>query len=196
MSYQLILAEPPAEGKITRDVGDNVFLSDLPKDCKVYAFYYGGAMRNDSLVERLKTLGEITGKNLFVNIGQLNDPKYDEIQRRFEIQKFPVIIVTAIDTLASPTGQYLTAFVRLDSRRMLDSPDRTTECLQELFNLFLNGKVAEAMANAKWQQRKELLTVLTKFFGDALKSVKDFVLGTEISVSLLQGKFELKHRGA
>jgi len=194
MGYQLILAEKPAEGKIDKDVGENVFFADLPAEYKVYAFYYGGAMANETLVDRLRTLGELAGKNLFVNLGHLNDPKYDEIQKRFEIQKFPVIIVTAIDALASPAGEYLTAFVRLEGK-LLDSPDRTIECVQELFNLFLQGKVSEAMCHAKWQQRKELLNGLTSFFAGALKSLKEFVFERDISISILTGKFELKKHG-
>jgi hypothetical protein len=192
MNYQLILAEPPGE---TKDVGENVFFADLPAEYKVYAFYYGGAMGNETLEARLRALGGTTGNNLFVNIGRLDDPKFDEIQKRFEIRKLPVIIVTAIDDLASPAGEYVTAFARLDSKSLLDAPDRTIECVQELFNLFLQGKVREAMTHAKWQQRKELLKGLTSFFAGPLKSLKDFMFERDISISVLQGKFELKKHG-
>jgi hypothetical protein len=195
MSYQLILAERPVEGEITRDIGENVFLADLPADYKVYAFYYGGAMGNETLEGRLRALGGITGKNLFVNLGRLDDPKFDEIQKRFEIQKFPVVIVTAIGALASPVGEYVTAFARLDSKSLLGSPERTIECVQELFNLFLQENVSEAMSHAKWEQRKELLNGLTSFFAGALKSLKDFIFERDISISVLQGKFELKKHG-
>ena len=190
-----MLTEKPVEGESTRDFGDNVFLSNLPADYKVYAFYYGGAMGDETLEAKLRTLGEKTGKNLFVNLGGLNDPKYEEILKRFEIKKLPVIVVTAIDGLASPAGEYLTAFARLDNKDLLSSPDRTIECVQELFLLFLQGKVAEAMSKAKWTQRKELVGVLTNFFAAALKPIKDFILERDFSISILTGKFELKKRG-
>jgi hypothetical protein len=195
MTYQLILADPPVEGQIKKDVGENVFLAELPADYKVFAFYYAGAMANEKLEERLRSLGNMAGKNLFVNIGHLNDPQYDKIERRFAIEKLPVIIVTALDTLASPPDEHLTAFARLDNKHLLDSPERATECVQQLFNLFIQGKVREAMSEAKWQQRQELLIVLGNFFAAAFKPVGDLIFKRDISISVLEGKFELKQHG-
>ena len=103
--------------------------------------------------------------------------------------------MTAIDALASPAGEYLTAFARLDNKRLLDFPDRTIECVQELFNLFLQGNVSQAISRAKWKQRKELLNGLTNFFAGALKSLRDFIFERDISISVLTGKFELKKHG-
>jgi hypothetical protein len=190
MSYRLILTERPREGE--RMVGENVFLDDLPADCKVFLFYYPGQLRNKGLEQRLRELGNITGKNLFVNIGGLNDPRLGEIEKRFAIRKNPVVVVTAIDTLASPADEYLTAYARLDSKHLLDSPDRTIECVQELFNLFIQGKVSKAISRAKWQQRTELLAQIGNFFSDALKGIGDFIAETDISFSFVEGKLELK----
>ena len=67
MSYQLILTERPVDGQITRDIGENVFLADLPTEYKVYVFYYAGAMGNETLEGRLRALGEIAGKNLLTS---------------------------------------------------------------------------------------------------------------------------------
>jgi hypothetical protein len=195
MAYKLIFSECPVEGQITKDIGENVFLADLPNDYKVYVFYYGGAMANEPLEERLRVLGNITGNNLFVNIGRLNDPQYDEVKKRFGIKQFPVIIMTAIDTLASPVDDYITSFVRLDSKYLLDSPDRTVECVQELFNLFILGKVSKAMSLAKQQQRAELLRELANVFATGFESLKDFIAERDIYISLLEGKFELKRSG-
>jgi len=190
MSCQLVLTERPSEGG--KRLGENVLLDDIPVDCKVYVFYYPGEMRDTALEKRLRGLGKITGKNLFVNIGGLNDPKLGEIQKRFAIRKYPVIVLTAIDTLASLPSEYLTAYVRLDSKHLLDSPDRAMECLQELFNLFIQGKVSEAIARAKWRQRADLLAQTGNFFISALKGIGDFILDTDISVSFVEGKLELK----
>jgi hypothetical protein len=190
MSGRLVLTERPSEGG--KRLGENVLLDDIPGECKVYAFYYPGEMRNNALEKRLRELGKITGENLFVNIGALNDPRLGEIQKRFGIRKYPVIVVTAIDALASPANEYLTAYARLDSKHLLDSPDRTIECVQELFNLFIQGRVSEAIARAKWQQRSDLLSQIGNFFVAALKGIGDFILDTDISVSFVEGKLELK----
>lgn len=193
MAYKLVFAERPAEDR--KDFGENVYLDGLPADYKVYAFYYAGTMSNKPLEDKLRELGDITGKNLFVNIGRLSDPRHDEIVERFAVKKYPVIIVTAIDALASPAGEYLSAYARLDSKHLLDSPDRTIECIQELFNLFMQGKVSEAMSHAKWEQRANLVARLGYFFAGALKGLRDFIAERDISVSVLEGKFELKRSG-
>lgn len=193
MAYQLVFEEAPTPGA-AKGVG-SVFLDNLPADYKVYLFYYGGAMPDEALESRLRQLGEMTGNNLFVNIGTLGDPRYGEITGRFEIKKYPVIILTAIDSLASPAAEYLTTYVRLDSRNMLDSPDRTIECVQELFNLFLQGKVSEAIAHAKWQERTELLAQVGHFFAGALKGLRDFVAGRDINIAFATFKLELKKSG-
>jgi hypothetical protein len=160
MSYQLVLTEKPRAGTREvgdKDLGDNVFLENIPPSYKVYLFYYAGAMGNELLEEGLRKLGENTGQNLFVNIGKLNDPDYDKIASRFEIKPLPAVVITAVSDLASLTNEYLSAYARLDSKHLLDSPQRTVQCALEVFNLFLQGKVAEALANAKSRQRTELL---------------------------------------
>ena len=99
MPYKLVLSETSYE--TTKDIGENVFIDNMNDDCKVYLFYYPGAMPNTELESKLRNLGGITGKNLFVNIGRLNDPKYYRIKNIFGIKDFPVIILTAIDGLAA-----------------------------------------------------------------------------------------------
>jgi hypothetical protein len=193
MAYKLVFAERAAEGR--KDLGENVYLDSLPVDYKVYAFYYAGTLSNELLENKLRKLGDITGKNLFVNFGKLSDPRHDEIVERFGVKKYPVIVVTAIDPLASPAGEYLTAYARLDGKHLLDSPERTIECVQALFNLFLQGKVSQAISQAKWKQRKALVADLGQFFAGALKGIRDYIVETDITVSVVEGKFELKHSG-
>jgi hypothetical protein len=67
-----VLTEP--KGERTKDVGENVFLDDLSYSYKVYLFYYPSALPNEVLEDRLRRIGEMTGRNLFVNIGRLDDP--------------------------------------------------------------------------------------------------------------------------
>ena len=192
MSYILVRTEKPGEGQVTKDSGENVFLADLPAEYKVYAFYYSGAIRNEALATRLRELGRTTGNNLFVNIGTLGDPDYEEIERLFAIKDLPVIVITALSTLASPADEYLTSFARLDNKHLLDSPDRATKCVEQLFNLFIQGKIREAVSNARWQQRKEALIVVGNAIAAAFKPVGDLIFKRDISISVLEGKFELK----
>ena len=72
MAYKLVLSEPVEAG--TRDVGENVFFDDLSPDYRVFMFYYPGAMPNQDLEDKLRSFGEMTGSNLFVNIGRFDDP--------------------------------------------------------------------------------------------------------------------------
>jgi hypothetical protein len=193
MSYQLVLSEGPTAG--ARAVGKNVFLDNLLPSYKVYLFYYAGAIGDEHLEQGLRKLGESTGRNLFVNIGHLDDPRYDEIAKRFEIKSFPVVIITAVSDLASLVDEYLSAYARIDSKRLLDSPDKTVQCAQEVFNLFLQGKVAGALSSAKSRQRVEMLKWLGGLVSSFLKPVLKFIDERDISFSIAEGKFELKKSG-
>jgi len=193
MTYRLVLTEPAANG--TKDCGENVFFANLPHDYKVYALYYGGAKVDDNLEDGLRELGARTGKNLFVNIGGKNDPEYGEVARRFEIKQCPVIIVTAMAGLASPPGEYFTAYARLDGKNLLNSSDRTVECVEELFELFIRGKVAEAIAHAKWEQRAEALKALGNLVASDLRSIGNFIATRDITLGAGELKLELKRSG-
>lgn len=190
-TYNLVLTEPE-DG---RAVGDNVFLANLPADYKVYVFYYSGTEPNEDLAKKLRAFGEAGGKNVFVNFAGLDDPAFTKMIKRFQIGALPAIIVTAIESLASPSDEYLTTFARLDEKKLLASPDRAIECVERLFILFLEGKVKEAISHAKWQERAELARALGGFFASALKGLKDFIFERDFSFSMLQGKFELKKHG-
>lgn len=201
MPYQLVLRELIDEGKGRgiKDVGENVFFDNLPSDCKVFTFYYPAAMPNEDLESVLRNLGNITGKNLFVNIGRLNDPNYGKIATKFNIKNLPVIIVTAIDKLASLPTEFSTTYVRIDSKKLLNSPNLATECVQTIFNLFIQGKISEAMSKVKRYERDALIShikgIMTDALKDALKGMSKFFEERDIIVSLIEGKFELKRSG-
>lgn len=171
------------------------FFTDLPEDYKVFLLYYRAAMGDQDLEDKLVELGKNTGKNLFVNLGSAGDPSYAMIIKRFGIEQFPVIIMTAVPDLASPGNEYMTAYAKLDSKQLLSSPEKTVECAEKLFNLFIQGDVAKAISTAKWTQRAELARAVGNVLGDALKAVGGFIASRDISVSVLEGKFELKHSG-
>jgi hypothetical protein len=185
LSYQLVLSKPEEGGK--KAVG-SVFFDNLPSDSKVYLLYYPGPMPNKELENRLRQFGKKTGKNLFVNIGTLEDPKLRDIAKEFDINRYPVIIVTANAELASHPVEYETAYAKLDSERVLNSPDLAIDCLQKLFALFIQGKIAEALRQPGKYDQKAFLSRLKDSISNALK-------GIEFSVSLFGGKLEVKRKG-
>jgi hypothetical protein len=175
-----------------KDFGENVLFANLSEQYKVYAFYYPGDVTDPDLEDALRTLADSAGKNLFVNIGRLNDPQLDKIAGRFKIKQYPVVIVTADQTLASAEGEAASAYVRLDNRRLFRPPYRVVGCVRELFNLFLQGKVAEAVAHAKNDRRAEKVREIGEFLGAALKPIAEFLGHLEISFSLAEGKITVK----
>jgi len=189
MPYQLVLSEPAAGA---RNVGENVFLNNLPVTSKVYLLYYPGANVDKELERRLRKLGKDTGTNLFVNIGKLNDPNYRKIAKKFDIKSLPVIIITGVEELASAKTELATAFVKLDSKNLLNSPDSLMECVQKVFNLYVEGKVSKAMSHGG---RTEFLSNLKKIVMIPLLGIKGFLEKRDITVSLITGTFSLKRSG-
>ena len=194
MTYSLVLAERPLEGR-AKDVGENVLLSDLTNEYKVFAFYYPSALGNPDLEDALRGLGDLTGKNLLVNLGRLDDPNFDRIIKLFNIKSYPVITVTATAQLASPPDEYLNAYVRLENDRLLSDPVRAVTLLQEVYSLFLAGDIARALSKVKWTQRSEGLRALAAAIVDGLRHLAGFVAERDIKVSVMEGRFELTKSG-
>ena len=190
MPYQLVLAQD-TETK-TRHVGDNVFLDNLPHSYPVYMLYYPGALPDEIVEEKLRTLGTLTAPNLLVSIGKLDDPNYRTIARRFEISNLPAVVITAIDTLSSPPTEFLSAYVRIDDRRLFQAPDVLISCLQQIVHLFLQGKVAEAIGSAKKRTRLTLLSHAKDLVTANLKDIVALIQRLEVAVSAVEGKLELK----
>ena len=199
MSYSLVLNRPRAsetpETGGHRDIGENVFLAALPAEYQCYAFYYPGPMPDPPLENALRALGEQTGRNLFVNIGRLNDPAYGKITRLFDIKSTPVIVLTAVAPLAPAETDEGSVYVRLDSPGLLGSAERATRCVNEIFTLFIRGDIAEAVARGKSAKRTELVRSVAGVIGPALSSVWGLVADRDISVSVFEGKLELKRSG-
>jgi hypothetical protein len=203
MPFELILNEPepqsrermPGEGPAVGAARGTtrVFFSDLPQDYKVFLLYFRAAMPNRALEDKLTKLGNSAGNNLLVNLGSAADPNYPLLVKRFDITQFPVIVMTAVANLASTASGDCTAYAKLDSKNLFSSPERTVEVAEKLFNLFLQGKVAEAISKAKWAERGAMAGAVLDVIGDALNVIGDFIAKRDISVSLLDGKLELKH---
>jgi len=187
MAYQLVLSEPTTEPE--KDVGKNVFLDNLPDQYRVYLLYYSGSSVNKELESRLQKLGKDTGKNLFVNISKRNDPNYRKIVSKFGIKGLPAIVITGIDELASAKDEPSTAYVRLDSEKLLGSPDSAMACVEKIFNLYIQGKVAKAMSKGS---RTQFLGRLKEIVMVPLRGIKGFLEDRDISISLITGVLTLK----
>jgi hypothetical protein len=192
MPFELVAIEPAMAGG--KAVGENILLANLSADYKVYAFYYPGQPPNAALEKQLRALGKDTGKNLLVNIGRFNDPEFDRVVKMFGITKYPVIVMTAVAGLAASQDETLTAYARLDNEHLLASPERTVQCVESLFNQFLQGDVAKAVSSAKWAQRLEVLRVLGGVVGAGLSKVAGLVFDRDISLSFAKIKLELKKK--
>lgn len=176
----------------TRDIGENVFFNDLPFDYEVYILYYPGTSLNKDLTDRLRNLGDIAGKNLFVNIAKLDDPNYKKIVNKFEIRTFPTIIVTAIDKLASPSTEHYTAYVKIDNKKLLNSPDLAIECIDKVFHLFIQGEISKAISE---HRRIVNLFRIKSSINGAIKGIGGYLKEWEITISFIPGKLEIKPSG-
>ena len=143
----------------------------------------------------LRTLGERTGENLFVNIGRLNDPQFDKLVRKFEITSFPALVMTAVaDLAAAPDDELMSAYVRLDGRVMA-KPDRAIKLVEELYLLFLRKDIAQAIKKASRKSKIELARTIGKHILAMLAKVGTYLAERDFSVSILQGRFEVKKSG-
>jgi hypothetical protein len=186
MSYSLVLTEP-SRGT-ARNTSDNVLFSDLPADYKVYLFYYPGAMRDEAIDRCLRDFGDEGGDNYLVYIGKLSDPSYAQLVNRFELKSLPVVVVTATADLASIPEAEDSAFIRIDSKQILSSPEQLTDLLQKLVNFFLQGKIEEAAGLPGSSQRR---LIASRIF-DTFSRIVRYVSETDISIGLFGGKLELK----
>jgi hypothetical protein len=192
VSYTLVLTE--SKNEVEKDVGDNIFLQDLQFDYKVYLFYYPSDMPNEDLENRLRVLGNQAGKNLLVNIGKLNDPSYNKIVRTFKIKDLPAIIVTASADLASVIAESKesTAYVRIDNERMLSTVESTVKCVQRVFNLFISEQITDALNQLSHDTHSVIISRIKGIVTSALNEVGAYFSERDISISLFEGKLELK----
>ena len=103
MSYSLVhVKRQEARG---RNLGENVYLDDLPNNSDVFVFYYPSTSAPYTELEsKLRDYGRQTGGDVFINMGKVGDNKYREIVHDFDIGDLPVIVITGKDTKAK-TGQ-------------------------------------------------------------------------------------------
>jgi hypothetical protein len=188
--YSLTLVTDEGVG-ITKDIGENVFLSDLSDEYQVFAFYYPPPMPDEDLEAGLRSLGDLTGRNLLVNIGKLNDPSFAKIVKAFDIHDYPVVVVTATSDLAGAREDDVNFYVRIDDKRVLSDTARTVELVQEIYTLFLRGDIADAISKVKSKERAELIRAVARRIGSVLHHLAGFVADRDFKVSIVQGTFEM-----
>jgi hypothetical protein len=189
LSYQLVIKTIG-----TKASGEGVPVFDLPSyEAKIYALYYPGEMIDDDLENKLREFGNITGKNLFINIGRLNDPNYDLVISQFEITTSPVVVVTAISELASIKNKLLTVYVKIDSERVLKDPQLTVKTIKNLFYLFMQNKISGALSKCQQANNDAIIKSLKTVVIDSLKELKSYLSDKDWNVSL--GPFSLEVKG-
>jgi hypothetical protein len=205
MTFNLeLLEEKSIDGE--RAVGRDVILDNLKYDYKVFLFYYSGASSYDELEKKLEDLGKRAGNNLFVNISDLADPKFDLIASKFQIRNTPVIVITGVEGIASlgsspprpstepPTTSetYSTAFVRIDNKDLLKSTDVAIESATKVFNLFLQGEIKKALVESKFDEKKVKRSKILGKIISALNEIRNFMWQKDVEVEFAGFKLATK----
>jgi hypothetical protein len=171
-------------------VSDLKLASDVPSNSEVYIFYIPGITTLPELSNTLISWGKTTGKNAFVGLLSSDAPDYKTIISYFNVKKSPALIISATPAFASDTEKAATtAYARIDNLRMLSNQAEITECIQEIYNLFIQSKVKEAISTAKKEGFKENLKFyLGKLKDDAGKAVNEFFKTHDVNIDVFKGK--------
>ena len=196
MSNNLIFKNTKIKLEGERDFSESMLLQDISEKYKVFLLYYPAVARNFELEDKLKELGESSGKNLLVNIGSIGDDDYNVANALFDIEKTPVIVMSAVSEFAHSSEENTTAYIKFDDERLLNNTDLTIKAVDNMFNLFLSGKIREAILETKSHEKKAKINFITNRIIEGLKGVYDVIKGFEITISLLDGQFEISHSGS
>jgi hypothetical protein len=190
MSYSLVYDDNNEPGKL---LGRSVLIANLPKESEVVIFYYPGSTSYAALEEELENIGENKfEKRVFVNIGKIGDDNQSWIDALFKIEDVPLIIITAIDSLAAirgEDGKKSTLYVKLDKKVLLKNTARTIDMTLKLVNLFLSRRISEAMKYATRSERSALLLAVAEKVGGVLGRIE------EISINFAPVGLSIKFRG-
>jgi hypothetical protein len=114
--------------------------------------FTGPTQLSKNLKDTLTQWGEDAGKNLFVGFWAQNDNKYQYVRSAFNIEKRPTIVITANSELAYIDEDEQSVYVKITDQDDLiedKNSDETVKTLDELYLLFLDGKVEEAIKRIK-----------------------------------------------
>jgi hypothetical protein len=194
MTYDIVFVEKQEQLIGGRAVGEQLFLSGLPTSPKVFALFYCGSRDSSEVETLLRTLGQKTGNNLFVNIASHADPDYDRAAKLFNITRWPVIVVTAISPLAAtPEGD--NAFIRLDNKSLFERPDELVQTVEKLFNLFLADDIGRAVRTGWIRQERAALFAAAERIWSVIQPVIVWIAKKDLALEFLGAKIEIKECG-
>ena len=88
MPYDLQFIRPEHEMTGTARAVTMNLLSNLPTNYKIFAQYYPRSANLDEGIETaLRNFGARTGENVLVNIGRIDDEKYDFVTKMFNMDR-------------------------------------------------------------------------------------------------------------
>jgi hypothetical protein len=153
----------------------DVTLDNVPDNSKVYCFVFGPTDAQEQTKKDLEILGTESGNNLFVGFWSMADSRYVDLAKYFQLKSLPAIIITAESSLASIDDANMSAYVRLDNRKLLSETESVKQLVKDLFNLFIRGEVVEAIKTAKSQSKKASIRYffnkIKNIFSDAVMSI-------------------------
>lgn len=176
---------------IKETISDLQLTSSVPKDCEVYLFYIPGITSYPELQKTLRRWGKTTGKNAFVGLLSSDAPDYKTIIKYFKITKSPAIVISGVPAFATDDEpeNAITAFARIDNKRILDNKDEIIECIQQVYNLFMRKQVLNAVLTVKKENFKETLGHYLGDLKDATNlSFSEFFDKHNITFDVFRGK--------
>jgi hypothetical protein len=149
--------------------------SDVPDDCNVYVFYLPGMKTYDDLVEELKKYGKDAGKNIFVGIWSLGATSYSSLLTAFKIKDSPAVVVTGNPKLSTDGKTPAeTVFATISNKNLLNDTEKAGDVINRTCNLFMEGKVKEALSSARKDGFKATLDYyLKKLYSGIVQFLKD-----------------------
>lgn len=181
---ELFFKLPPTLFKAV--VPDLKLASEVPDDCKIYVFYVPGMVKYEDLKKALQEYGEAAGKNIFVGLWALDAEPYQSVLTYFGIKKSPALVIFG-NPVFSTDGQKptATAFARIDNPNLLNDVAKASDCINETCNLFMVGKVKDALSNARNDQYK---STLDHYFGKISDKISSFLKTHTITFDITKGQ--------
>lgn len=167
--------------------------TDVPEDCGVYVFYIPGMTSYDDLVKELENYGKEAGKNIFVGIWSLGATPYSQMLKDFNIRKSPAVVISAKPEWSTdgktPTK---TAFATISDPHLLNDAKKAGDIINETCNLFMEGKVKEALSSARKEGWKDsLVYYLRKLYSGLI----DFLKQVPVKFDLKDGTITMGGSG-
>lgn len=169
--------------------------SQIPSDCQVYVFYIPGIKdKSQELPKTLTDWGAESGKNVFVGLLTKDAPDYRNIITLFKISNTPAVVVSALPRFATDEEykNATTVYARIDNDRLIGDADASIKCIQKIYNLFMQGQVKQAIADAKKAQWKKSFNHYLGLLRDAAgHALSEFLKGEKIVFDLLKGQITI-----